>query len=220
MLKILTKRDQLDPSYDEMLRGRARVFHDRLKWNVDVIDGKEFDLYDRHADPIYLILLDDSGNAVGSLRVLPTTGQTMLKSEFASMFREKMDVDSPTVWECTRFCVHAGADDRTPKSRNAAVQLLCGLCVLAHAFGIEGIVGVYELTMLGVYKRLGWSPQELSVSWPRFGKICCGMWDVNPAVRDHLCNQLRLCGLKTLEIHYSLANGKPVGTNQRLGRAG
>ncbi len=220
MLKILTKRDQHDPSYNEMLRGRARVFRDRMNWNVDVIDGKEFDLYDRSADPLYLISLNDTGNVVGSLRVLPTTGPTMLKSEFASMFQEPPDIESPTVWECTRFCVHGGADDTMPKSRNIALQLLWGLCNLAHECNIKGIVGVYELPMQGVYKRLGWSPRLISVSWPQFGKICCGMWDVNPTIRDHLCNRVRICGLETLAFQCSRHNDKSVRSSPRVGRAG
>ncbi|WP_426124474.1 acyl-homoserine-lactone synthase [Pararhizobium sp. PWRC1-1] len=220
MLKLLTKRDQHDRAYNEMLRGRARVFRDRMNWNVDVIDGKEFDLYDRSGDPLYLISLDNTGNVLGSLRVLPTTGPTMLKREFALMFREPVNIESPTVWECTRFCVHAGAGDRMPKSRNIALQLLCGLCDLAHEFNIQGIVGVYELPMQRVYKRLGWSPRVLSTSWPRFGNICCGMWDVNPTIRDHLCNRVRMCGLETLAFQCSLHNDKSVRTNARVGRAG
>ena len=220
MLKILTKRDQDDPSYDEMLRGRARVFRDRMKWNVDVIDGKEFDLYDRNGDPIYLISLNEIGRVVGSLRLLPTTGPTMLKSEFASMFRDPVDIESSTVWECTRFCVHAGADEMTPQTRNVALQLLCGLCELAYEFDIEGIVGVYDLPMLGVYKRLGWLPQVLSVSWPRFGKICCGLWHVDATIRDQLCNRVRACGLETFDFHNSLHSDKSVWTTPRIRRAG
>lgn len=220
MLKLLTKRDQQDPSYNEMLRGRARVFRDRMNWNVDVIDGKEFDLYDRIGDPLYLISLNDTGNVVGSLRVLPTTGPTMLKNDFASMFREPVDIESPTVWECTRFCVHAGPDDTMPKPKNIALQLLCGLCDLAHEFNIEGIVGVYELPMQAVYKRLGWSPRLISISWPRFGKISCGMWDVNPTIRDHLCNRVKTCGLETLAFQYCLQNDESVRKNPRISRVG
>jgi N-acyl-L-homoserine lactone synthetase len=209
MLKILTKRDRHDPAYEEMLRGRATVFRDRMNWNVEVVDGKEFDFYDRNENPIYLISLDHTGKVVGSLRVLPTTGPTMLKSDFGFMFQEPVNRESPTVWECTRFCVHIGSDNKILKSRNVAVQLLCGLCDLALEFNIGAIIGVYDLPMQAVYRRLGWSPSLLSASWPRFGKICCGVWDVTPTIRDRLRNQVRQFGLETLEFQ-SLHNNKSV----------
>ena len=31
---------------DQMFQMRARVFHDRLRWNVRVVDGRERDKYD------------------------------------------------------------------------------------------------------------------------------------------------------------------------------
>ena len=44
---------------DEMFRLRARVFHDRLRWEVQAADGKERDKYDDMA-PVYLIYTDDA----------------------------------------------------------------------------------------------------------------------------------------------------------------
>ncbi|WKL25615.1 acyl-homoserine-lactone synthase [Sinorhizobium meliloti] len=61
MLKILTRADYADQSYEEMLRGRAKTFGERLNWSVAIRDGKEFDSYDQDADPIYLTALDERG---------------------------------------------------------------------------------------------------------------------------------------------------------------
>lgn len=137
VLKILTKLDHLEKTYDEMLRGRAKVFHDRLKWNVRVRDGKEFDAYDEEGEPLYLVSLDGLGHVAGSLRVLSTTGPTMLKSEFGAMFQDAVDIDSPTAWECTRFCVHPSTDCDDMPSKNIGLQLLSGLCDLALRSGTE-----------------------------------------------------------------------------------
>ena len=67
----------------EMFRLRARVFRDKMKWDVDVIDGMERDKYDDE-QPVYVILTDEGQQQVyGSLRLLPTTGPTLLKDTFS-----------------------------------------------------------------------------------------------------------------------------------------
>ena len=101
----------------------------------------------------------------------------MLKSEFRHFFDQPIDVDSPTTWECTRFCLHplAGQIDQ---SRTVATELLSGLCDLAFDTGIESIVGVYDVAMVGVYRRIGWRPTPLARSRPEIGKLYVGLWDV------------------------------------------
>jgi N-acyl-L-homoserine lactone synthetase len=179
MLRILTK-DMLDTdrrAFDEMFRARTAVFRDRLGWRVDVRNQWERDRYDKAEDPVYLVTQRPSGTLTGSLRLLPTTGGTMLKSEFRHFFNQPIDVDSPTTWECTRFCVHPFAG-HMEQSRTVATELLSGLCDLALETGIESIVGVYDGAMVGVYRRIGWSPTPLARSLPEMGKLYVGLWDV------------------------------------------
>jgi N-acyl-L-homoserine lactone synthetase len=181
MLRILTK-DMLEtdrPAFDNMFRARAAVFRDRLGWQVDVRDRWERDRYDEAEDPVYLVTQRPSGTLTGSLRLLPTTGATMLKSEFRHFFDQPIDVDSPTTWECTRFCVHpiAGHLDQH-SSRAVATELLSGLCDLALDTGIDTIVGVYDVAMIGVYRRIGWRPTPLARSRPEIGNLYVGLWDV------------------------------------------
>ena len=179
MLRILTK-DMLETdrrAFDEMFRARAAVFRDRLGWQVDVRDQWERDRYDEAEDPVYLVTQRPSGTLTGSLRLLPTTGATMLKSEFRHFFDQPIDVDSPTTWECTRFCVHPLAG-HMEQSRTVATELLSGLCDLALDTGIESIVGVYDGAMVGVYRRIGWRPTPLARSLPEIGKLYVGLWDV------------------------------------------
>ncbi|MGR4847213.1 acyl-homoserine-lactone synthase [Rhizobium laguerreae] len=179
MLRLLTK-DMLDTdrrAFDEMFRARTAVFRDRLGWRVDVRNQWERDRYDEAEDPVYLVTQRPSGTLTGSLRLLPTTGGTMLKSEFRHFFNQPIDVDSPTTWECTRFCVHPFAG-HMEQSRTVATELLSGLCDLALETGIESIVGVYDGAMVGVYRRIGWSPTPLARSLPEMGKLYVGLWDV------------------------------------------
>lgn len=197
MLRILT-RDMFETdrrAFDEMFRARAAVFRDRLGWQVDVRDEWERDRYDETEDPVYLVTQVPSGALTGSLRLLPTTGATMLKSEFRQFFGEPFDVDSPTTWECTRFCVHplAGQIDQN-SSRTVATELLSGLCDLALDTGIESIVGVYDAAMIGVYRRIGWRPTPLAKSRPEIGNLYVGLWEVTVengrTLRDNLSRLL------------------------------
>ncbi len=90
---------------EEMFRLRARVFNDRLKWDVTVTDGMERDRYDDEG-PVYLIYTDEAQDQVkGSLRLLPTTGPTLLADFFSDTLPDAAQLSAPSIWECTRFCL-------------------------------------------------------------------------------------------------------------------
>src|SRR5271170_1926951 len=90
---------------DQMFQMRARVFHDRLRWNVRVVEGRERDKYDDEG-PVYLIYTDDRMREVkGSLRLLPTTGPTLLADIFSDTLPAGVHLIAPTILECTRLCL-------------------------------------------------------------------------------------------------------------------
>ena len=61
-----------------MFRDRAEQFRRRLNWSVTVDeDGLETDEYDA-LNPLYIIWETPQGLHGGSMRVLPTTGRTMV----------------------------------------------------------------------------------------------------------------------------------------------
>ena len=181
MIINLSRDDRVEhqPLFDQMFRSRAVVFHDRLGWDVAVKDGLEMDRYDEAADPIYLLATDDNQRVLGSLRLLPTTGPTMLQSEFKHFFDDSVDVAAPTIWECTRFCVPPTLDKATQSVRATSAELLIGLCELCLASGIEFVVGVYETPMTRIYQRIGWSPEPLARARPEIGDIQAGVWEVS-----------------------------------------
>lgn len=182
MIELLDSADRdLRPEiFKEMFQARAAVFRDRLGWDVRVRNGLEIDRYDEEEDPIYLVSLDDAGRLTGSLRLLPTTGETMLGNEFASFFDEPVNICSPSAWECTRFCVHPPPIGEEPGSgQRVSSELLIGLCQLALTSGIEHIVGLYDHAMIRVYRRIGWCPTPFATSRPQVGKLVVGIWDVS-----------------------------------------
>jgi N-acyl-L-homoserine lactone synthetase len=101
MIITLTNADRIERPdlFDQIFRSRAVVFHERRGWDVTVENGHEMDHYDRDAGPVYLLAVDDEQRVLGSLRLLATTGPTMLRSEFKHFFDDDVDVTAPTIWE-------------------------------------------------------------------------------------------------------------------------
>ncbi|MGY3387502.1 N-acyl-L-homoserine lactone synthetase [Bradyrhizobium sp. USDA 3311] len=64
----------------EMHRLRYRVFKQRLDWNVEVSD-MEVDELDA-LRPVHLLNRSSSGHIQGCVRLLPSTGPTMLRDTF------------------------------------------------------------------------------------------------------------------------------------------
>ena len=83
MIKIIPCewRDRYPRMIDEMHKLRRNVFHDRLKWQVTVINRWEIDGYDA-LNPLYVVALDEDERVIGGLRLLPTTGFNMLNDTF------------------------------------------------------------------------------------------------------------------------------------------
>jgi N-acyl-L-homoserine lactone synthetase len=192
MIRIFTNADQPQHSklFREMFRGRAVAFYERLRWDVVVRDGMERDHYDYTENPTYILATDCDGTVVGSLRLLPTIGETMLRNEFSKFFSQPLDVKSSKIWECTRFCVHStygGAERGLAQSISS--ELLMGLCQFAMSTGIEKIIGLYEAHMARIYRQIGWSPQPLALARAEFGKLIVGLWDVSHAALD----AMRIC---------------------------
>jgi N-acyl-L-homoserine lactone synthetase len=166
---------------EAMFRARAAVFHRRLGWNVTVCKGRETDRHDAE-NPLYLIAIDEaSGDAVGSARLLPTTGQAPFGECFSGLFEQPIDLASGSIWECGRFCVHPTARS-SGSLRNAmrvSFELNLAVCELGLRAGLTQIQAVYDQFMVKVYERAAWRPTILARS-TRVGKLPAyvGVWDV------------------------------------------
>jgi len=147
---IIRRKDVID----EMFRIRARVFHDILKWDVQVQDGKEIDQFDA-ADPLYLVSIDDdTGEIQGSVRLLPTTGPNMLRDVFGCLMEDGQVVESPLIWESSRFSLNPDYSKHANSNlNNVTVELLLGLVEMGMGAGIEFIVSVYDARMSRIFKR-------------------------------------------------------------------
>ena len=178
---------------DEMFRLRARIFAERLRWDVDVIDGKERDKFDKEG-PVYLIYADEDGRRVkGSLRLLPTTGPTLFAEAFSDTIPDAAYLSAPTIWECTRFCLDERILDRGVEDeiQIASGVLIAALGELALKAGIESILGNFDAAMLRLYRRIGCDVNVIG-STRRFGRpIYLGLFPVSEPILRKVAAKLK-----------------------------
>jgi N-acyl-L-homoserine lactone synthetase len=177
---------------DEMFRLRARVFSDRLKWDVVVSDGKERDRYDDEG-PVYLIYTDAEQRTVkGSLRLLPTTGPTLLADFFADTLPDATQLIAPTIWECTRFCLDESLLGNGSREEMvfASGVLFAGLGEIGLRSGIESILGNFDATMYRLYRRIGCEVEILGITH-RFGRpVYLGLFPVSRPILGRVTAKL------------------------------
>lgn len=87
-----------------MYRLRARIFHDRMGWEIPILSGMEVDGYDA-LDPHYMVIRRSDREICGCWRMLPTKGPYMLKDTFPQLLHGKMAPEDENVWELSRFAI-------------------------------------------------------------------------------------------------------------------
>jgi len=164
MLQLVTPADYAHcaEALVEMYRVRFRVFKNRLDWDVAVDGDMEKDAYD-DLDPIYLLQRSGDGELTGCVRLLPTTGPTMLRDTFPVLLHGSPMPSDPAIWETSRFAL----DQRQVASVGAGgvatqtYELLVGLLEFGIANGIRQIVTVTDARMERILRRANWPLQRL-----------------------------------------------------------
>lgn len=168
-----------------MFRDRAAQFRDRQGWDVTVdAEGEERDEYDS-LNPLYVIWERADGTHGGSMRFLPTTGRTMVNEHFTSLLGGGT-VESPEIWECTRFCLAPGAEPRV----SAALMLAGG--EVMQGFGVKHFVGVFDARMVRIYRLIGAAPEVLGTEGTGREAISVGLWHFSERLRMKVALSARL----------------------------
>lgn len=172
-----------------MYRDRAAQFKERLRWDAVRLDdmGLEFDEYDE-LNPVYVIIENGLGEHVGSGRLLPTSGRTMIAEHFPDLTGE-VALSSPLIWEVTRFCVSPRLRQDDPLFRRAPAALFWAGFELAIRAGVEFFCAVYFSQMQRVWKAIGAEPEVLGVRRANDGDIYGGIWEITPEIRDRLARR-------------------------------
>lgn len=158
---------------DEMYRLRARVFQDRLGWEVKVTDGKEIDEFDA-LDPAHVVCLDEDGDVVGCMRLLQTTGPHMLADVFHSLLDGEPPLRSSRIWEATRFCVDTKKLTGTKKRNSISYvtsEVMVGAFEYAREAGVLDAVAVIDPVMNRVMKRSRNAPYDYLGKPKQMGKV-------------------------------------------------
>ena len=157
----------------EMFELRARVFGDRMGWDVTIKDGMERDSFD-DMDPSYAVGLDHEGRVVSCVRALQTTGPHMLADVFSAILGGEPPLRSPTLWESTRFCVDTKRLGRG-KGQNSVSYATCELMIAsleaARNAGVTDIVTVIDPLMDRILKRSGNTPYGYVGKQTDMGKV-------------------------------------------------
>lgn len=170
---------------DTMFKDRAWQFKERLGWDVHVDEnGHESDEYDR-INPLYMIYELEDGTHGGSMRLLPTTADTMVNDHFLDL-AGGVALRSPLIWECTRFCLTPNTNANG--GQVGAALMLAGL-EMSQRFAVENWVGVFDARMVLIYKRLGWCPEILGTSGTDKDAIAVGLWTVSDEAMDTIARK-------------------------------
>jgi acyl homoserine lactone synthase len=149
---------------------RAQVFDGRLHWDVRVSGGQERDIFDR-LQPTYLAAVTRDDTVVGSVRLLPANGPTMLSTVFSKLLSERAIPDLRHFVEASRFCVDTGHHRSGHVLHDATRSLFAAMVEWSLRHGYAGIVAVVDLRMERVLRRAGWvlsrlgPPQPMGVTW-------------------------------------------------------
>lgn len=159
---------------ETMFRDRAEQFAARLGWDVKVdAQGFERDEYD-DLNPLFVIWETSEGRHGGSMRFLPTTGRTMVNDHFVHL-TDGVEIRSPLIWECTRFCLSRHAESRV------AGALMAASGEIMQGFALSHLVGVFDARMVRIYRMIGAEPEVLGASGTGPDRIAVGLWAYDQA---------------------------------------
>lgn len=175
-IRIAARRDFKSRDLWEMHKLRAKVFKDRLGWEVPIMSGMEIDGYDA-LEPLYMMIREPGGGALrGCWRLLPTEGPYMLKDSFAQLLHGQAAPAHARIWELSRFAIetegnarfgfseitmesiaeiishgyHAGIDQYVTVTTTAIERLLRRAGVVTRRFGAPLQIGVERAVALYV----------------------------------------------------------------------
>jgi acyl homoserine lactone synthase/acyl-homoserine lactone synthase len=146
------------PALGSMFAARKKVFVDRLKWDVPVLNGiYEVDQFDT-PDATYLILAGQGVTHRASARILRTDRPHILRDLFPFLCDGPVPVHK-TCREITRFCV----DPDLPRCERRIVrdQLVTAIADHALTTGIRSYTAVATRSWADQIARFGWKCARL-----------------------------------------------------------
>ncbi len=171
---------------ERMYRLRYEVFHERLRWDVPVLDGLEHDRFD-DTDSVYMLTTGRDDSVSGGWRLRPTTQRYMLRDVFPQLLHGHAAPHDAGIWEISRFAVepaNTGRRGALSLSRSARLLLIDALRFATQ----RGIFRYVLVTSLGLERLLVASGLRLHRFGPpvRVGRCMAvaGWVDIDAPTRD------------------------------------
>jgi acyl homoserine lactone synthase len=151
----------------QMHRLRHRVFKRRLNWGVESNDGMEVDRFDA-LRPVYLLQSSSDGRISGCVRLLPTSGPTMLRDVFPELLAGHAPPARHDIWESSRFALDLppSREKATGGLAKATCELFAGMIEFGLSRSLIDIVTVTDLRIERILRRAGWPLRRLGAPRP------------------------------------------------------
>ncbi|WP_065376445.1 acyl-homoserine-lactone synthase [Ensifer adhaerens] len=141
---------------DQMFALRAKVFDERLGWQVAARDGRERDTFD-DLDPVYILAVTAKNDVVGCVRLLPAKGPTMLMSVFPQLVSDEAFSPHAQMVESSRFCVDTTTQRKGRGGLHHVTRLMfAGILEWCLSRGHTQVVTVTDLAIERILGRAGW----------------------------------------------------------------
>ncbi|WP_304655238.1 acyl-homoserine-lactone synthase [Neorhizobium galegae] len=145
----------------KMFSLRACVFRGRLNWDVTIVAGEERDEFDE-LDPHYLLAVGERDEVLGTARLLPAIGPTMLGRKFPMLLTQGRLEPHSRMVESSRFCVDTRSPGRpTGILHDATLSLFAAIIEWSMRHGYEEIVTATDIRFERLLRHAGWPMKRL-----------------------------------------------------------
>lgn len=148
----------------------------------------EIDIYDRMPN-VYILSTSPTGEVLGGLRQMPTTGPTLTWEVFSDMVPDRTAIMSPRVWETTRFCVEPETGQMKVRSGTSrvAIELSLGAIDYGIEHGVARHIAVCERSVFELTRSFR-IPSEIIGSRiePNGSEILCVAWEINQMTAERM----------------------------------
>lgn len=152
-IQIAARREFQSKDLWDMHKLRAKVFKDRMGWDVPIMSGMEIDGYDA-IEPHYMMMKEPGGMLRGCWRILPTQGPYMLKDSFPELLHGQTAPEHPKIWELSRFAIETEGRHSFGFSE-LAMESIEKIISYGHRMGIEHYVTVTTTAIERLLRRAG-----------------------------------------------------------------
>jgi acyl homoserine lactone synthase len=131
---------------DEMYDLRLSAARARLDRPLGAVNRLSVVDYFDSLDPLYVLALNDADRIVGALRLLPTTGVTMLNDAFAASAPQSVRIESPLIWEASGLSLEAIENCQAQEKiiDRAVGEIGVALNEIAQAAALTHVIGVFD----------------------------------------------------------------------------